>query len=100
MIYRPSGQSRGGRLVIWLGPRSPSTNIRKQTGGTTLKLGKAVPFTSKLKEKQWKKIFMVARASGKCKKNTAAVVSALPSPSQALVEVRDDDSDLADDSDV
>jgi hypothetical protein len=59
-----------------------------------------VAMVSKLKEKQWKKIFMVARASGKRKKNTATVVSALPSPSQALVEVRDDDSDLADDSDV
>jgi hypothetical protein len=54
-----------------------------------------VTMVSNLKEKQWEKIFAVARASGKRKKNVAAVDSAPPELLQAaLLEVRDDDSDL------
>ncbi|KAJ3506852.1 hypothetical protein NLJ89_g6637 [Agrocybe chaxingu] len=52
---------------------------------------------SKVKDKQWEKILAVARASGKRKKKAVVVVSDTQEPSQAaLAELRDDDSDLAD----
>ena len=54
---------------------------------------------SKMKDKQWEKIFVAAQASVKCKtlKKTADVLVAPPEPSYAaLVEPRDDDSDLTD----
>ncbi|KAI9461544.1 hypothetical protein BJY52DRAFT_1185373 [Lactarius psammicola] len=57
-----------------------------------------VTIVSKLKDKQWEKILAAAWASGKRKKRAAVVDPMSPKPSQAaLVELRDDDSDLADD---
>ena len=60
-----------------------------------------VSIVSKLKDKQWEKIFAAALASGRRKnmKAAAAAVSADTDSdsSQAMVELRDDDSDLNDD---
>ena len=60
-----------------------------------------VSIVSKLKDKQWEKIFAVALASGRHKnmKAAAAAVSADTDSdsSQAMVELWDDDSDLNDD---
>ena len=60
-----------------------------------------VSIVSKLKDKQWEKIFAAALASGRRKnmKAAAAAVSADTdsNSSQAMVELRDDDSDLNDD---
>ena len=58
-----------------------------------------VAVVSKLKDKQWEKIFAAAQASVKHKtlKKTADVLVAPPEPSYAaLVEPRDDDLDLTD----
>lgn len=57
-----------------------------------------VAIVSKLKDKQWDKIFTAARASGKRKKKAPVSTSSVPpEPSRAaVVELRDDDSDLAD----
>ena len=60
-----------------------------------------VSIVSKLKDKQWEKIFAAVLASGRRKnmKAAAAAVSADTDSdsSQAMVELRDDDSDLNDD---
>jgi hypothetical protein len=60
-----------------------------------------IAVVSKLKDRQWEKIFAAAMACSWRRKNmkkSAEVVSPLLSPSQAaLVEPRDDDSDLTDD---
>ena len=58
-----------------------------------------IAVVSKMKDKQWEKIFAAAQASVKCKtlKKTTDVLVAPPEPSYtALVEPRDDDSDLTD----
>ena len=62
-----------------------------------------VAIVSKLKDKQWEKIFAAARASGKHKslKKATDILSAPPESSHAiLVEPRDDDSDLTDDQEM
>ncbi|SRR6266404_3966461 len=51
---------------------------------------------SKLKDKQWDKILMAAQESVKRKKKVTVDVS-LPEVSRAVVELRDDDSDLTSD---
>ena len=61
-----------------------------------------VTIVSKLKDKQWVKIFTAALASGRhknVKAAAAAAVAAMDSDSSqaAVVELRDDDSDLSDD---
>jgi hypothetical protein len=61
-----------------------------------------ITMVSKLKDKQWEKVFVAALASGRCK-NMKAVVAALAAmdsdSSQAamVAELWDDDSDLSDD---
>ena len=60
-----------------------------------------VSIISKLKDKQWEKIFAAALASGR-HKNMKVVVAAVSADmdsdsSQAMVELWDDDSDLNDD---
>ena len=53
---------------------------------------------SKLKDRQWKKIFAAAQASEKCRSVRKSTEDLSPEPSQAaIVEPRDDDSDLTDD---
>jgi hypothetical protein len=62
-----------------------------------------VTIVSKLKDKQWEKIFAAALASGRRKNMKAAAAAAVAATdsdsSQAAVvaELRDDDSDLSDD---
>ena len=57
-----------------------------------------IAIVSKLKDRQWKKIFAAARASEKRRgvRKSAEDVSPKP-PQAALAEPRDDDSDLTDD---
>ncbi|KAH9172058.1 hypothetical protein EDB89DRAFT_1906501 [Lactarius sanguifluus] len=60
-----------------------------------------VAIVSKLKDKQWDKILKAALLSAKRKKKSAVVASEPPQPQPftAQVELRDDDSDLAEDED-
>jgi len=58
-----------------------------------------VTIVSKLKDKQWDKILTAARLSAKRKKRVTAVIAEPPPPPlTALVELRDDDSDLAEEN--
>ena len=75
-------------------------HIKTQEGHTTriTSTSSLVAIVSKLKDKQWEKIFAAARAIGKRKSLKKAAVAAMPeSPQAPLIEIQDDDSDLSED---
>jgi hypothetical protein len=93
-------------------PRKPLNEYSKANWGDHIEMQEGhtirinstsdlVAVVSKLKDRQWEKIFAAAMACSWRRKNmkkSTEVVSPLLSPSQAaLVEPRDDDSDLTDD---
>ena len=76
-------------------------HIETREGRTTCisSTSSLIALVSKLKDKQWEKIFAAVMAIGRCSKSLKkAAVAAMPeSPQAPLIEVQDDDSDLSDD---
>ena len=74
-------------------------HIETQEGHTTRvnSTSSLIAIVSKLKDKQWEKIFAAAKVIGRRKSLKKAVVAAMPkSPQAPLIGIQDDDSDLSD----
>ena len=89
-------------------PKKPLNEYSKANWGDHIKTreGQTIRITStsnlvaiisKLRDKQWDKIFAAALANARCKNLKKTMAASTPeSPQAALVVLRDDDSDLTD----